>query len=161
MRVTAKTNLAMRTLMFCAVNSGLVVQKAQIARACNASENHLAQIIQTLGHAGFVTTHRGRGGGLELARPAAEISVADIFRTLEAELPFAECYDEARNTCPLIGRCRLRGAFDKALEAFYGALDEISLEDLVCDNVELAEILVLPGALPLTCSVADPHRAAS
>jgi Rrf2 family nitric oxide-sensitive transcriptional repressor len=161
MRVTAKINLAMRTLMFCAVNPDKLVQKAQIAKACNASQNHLAQIIQTLGHAGFVTTHRGRGGGLELARPASEIAIGDIFRALEAQLPFAECYDTVKNTCPLIGHCRLRNAFDKALAAFYGELDQVSLEDLICDNAPLAELLTLPPLLPESCAPKEEAFAAS
>ncbi|MDZ4134641.1 MAG: hypothetical protein U1D06_03475, partial [Paracoccaceae bacterium] len=44
MRLTTRTNLAMRTLMFCAVNDGRIVRKHEVAEACNATENHLIPI---------------------------------------------------------------------------------------------------------------------
>lgn len=131
----------MRALMQCAINDGQTLQKSQIARACNASENHLAQVIQALAHAGFIITTRGRGGGLRLAQPATEISVGQVFRTFEASLPFAECYDPQKNTCPLTGFCRLRLAFDKAVAAFYHELDAITLDELVAGNLPLEELL--------------------
>ena len=39
MRLTVRTNLAMRALMFCAINADRTVRKAEIAAACNSSEN--------------------------------------------------------------------------------------------------------------------------
>ena len=64
MRLTLRSNLAMRTLMHCAVNSGRTVRKTDIARACGASENHLGLVILHLAQAGYVETVRGRNGGL-------------------------------------------------------------------------------------------------
>lgn len=56
MRLTTRTNLAMRVLMFCAVNPEKIVRKHEIADACNASENHLAQVVNTLAQRGFIAT---------------------------------------------------------------------------------------------------------
>ena len=53
MRITKRTNLAIRVLMFCGVNQGRLVTKAEIAERCNTSENHLAQVINQLGQMGF------------------------------------------------------------------------------------------------------------
>ncbi len=92
MRLTVKTNLAMRVLMFCAVNTGRTVRKTEVAEACNASANHLGVIINQLGHGGFLETTRGRGGGIRLSRPPADINVGEVFRVFEAGLPFAECF---------------------------------------------------------------------
>jgi len=143
MRITTKTNIAIRALMFCAVNTGRTVQKAQIACACNASENHLAQVINALAQKGYIHTHRGRSGGMELAREAEEISIGEVFRDLEVGTPFAECFSDTRNTCPLTKCCRLRIALERALSAFYHELDTITLGDLVAGNVPLQAILGL------------------
>ena len=146
MRLTVRTNLAMRTLMFCAVNKGRVVRKHEIAEACNASENHLAQVVNQLGQVGFITTLRGRHGGFSLARPAEEISVGDVFRVFEGSLPFMEC-QTAENTCPLKGVCRLSAHLTRAVEAFYASLDPLMLSELVDCNDGLEAILALdPGA---------------
>ena len=148
MRVTKRTNIAMRILMFCAVNDGRLVTKAEIARACNASENHLAQVINQLAQLGYLHTQRGRNGGLSLGRPATEIRIGDIFRALEAPVPLAECFADVDNTCPLTEACRLRTALTDAANAFYATLDPITLDALVCRNHALLDILNPAAACP-------------
>lgn len=145
MRVTTRTNLAIRALMVCAVNPDRIVRKYEIAEACNSSENHLAQVVNTLSQLGWVETHRGRAGGMRLAMPMHQIGVGAVFRAFETGIPFAECFDPGANTCPLISACRLREALEIALHAFHRALDTITLADLVEDNNELHRILNLTG----------------
>ena len=146
MRLTTRTDLALRALMYCAVNRGATVRKADIAKACNASLNHLGLVINLLAQLGYVRTTRGRNGGLRLARPPGEISVGAVFRSLESDLPFAECFAGEDNTCPLVACCRLSGALSAALEAFYASLDPVTLADLTCGNCELAALLVRDDA---------------
>ncbi|MGB0661602.1 MAG: RrF2 family transcriptional regulator [Mangrovicoccus sp.] len=143
MRLTLRTNIAMRALMFCAVNYGTTVRKAEVARVCNASENHLGHVIVTLAQADYLETTRGRNGGLRLARNPQDIDIGAVIRLLEACVPFAECFDGAENHCPLKCSCRLRGVLGNALEAFYSALDGITLAELIEDNSDLVGILSL------------------
>lgn len=137
----------MRTLMYCAVNSNRLVRKSDIAQACNASENHLAQVVNTLAQHGIITTTRGRSGGICLAQESSQISVGKILRLFEAGLPFAECFAGGANQCPIEPCCRLRGALKTALAAFYGALDAITLDDLVDDNIGLHSLLSMGNSL--------------
>lgn len=153
MRLTIRTNLAMRVLMTCAVNPGTSITKAEIAEKCNASKNHLGQVIRQLAHLGYIRAMRGRNGGMYLARSPEEIRVGAVFRVFEADLPFAECFDKKDNNCPLIESCWLRPALKRAVEAFYASLDKISLADLVEGNTDLENILNLPSnkVLPVMC----------
>lgn len=141
MRMTTRSNLAIRTLMFCAVNDNRIVRKHEAATACNASENHLAQVIHGLAVAGFLTTLRGRAGGLRLARPATQITVGEVVRRFEGGLPFAPCMEPGGSDCPLAGSCRLTCVLTGALEAFYSALDRVTVDDLVRGNTALSGIL--------------------
>lgn len=141
MRLTTRTNLAMRALMYCAVNPGRTVRKHDIAEACKVSENHLAQVVHALGQKGFLATQRGRSGGLRLGRPMGEITVGQVFRALEADVPFTECFAGAQVDCPLRSCCRLRCVLADALNAFYAKLDTITLGDLVADNEPLQDLL--------------------
>ena len=144
MRLTMRTNLAMRTLMFCAVNTGRIVRKQEVAAVCNASENHLAQVIHKLSQAGFITTIRGRTGGLQLRRDAAMIGVGEVVRAFEASVPFTECMEvnpTGAPNCPLIAVCRLKCTFANALAAFYGTLDKVTLADMVDGNTDLSRLL--------------------
>lgn len=143
MRLTTRTNIAMRALMFCAVNEARQVRKSDIAQACNTSENHMAQVINSLAHLGYLTTVRGRAGGVQLACPPEEVSVGRVFRQLESGVPFAECMAGDANTCPLKACCALRDVLCKALGQFYAELDKTSLADLVRGNAPLKKMLEL------------------
>jgi len=144
MRLTTRTNLAMRVLMFCAVHKDQVVKKADIAQACRAKETHIAQVVNLLAQKGYLTTTRGRGGGIELAREAEAINVGEVIRAFESPIAFAECFHGAENTCPLVPACRLKSALSAALGAFYGTLDSLTLEDLVHGNEPLKALLLDP-----------------
>lgn len=141
MRLTTRTNLAMRTLMFCASNPDRIVRKHEVAETCAASENHLAQVIHLLAQKGYLRTIRGRSGGLLLGRGPEEITVGEVFRDFEAVLPFTECFAGHENTCPLAGACRLKCVLADALAAFYAQLDSVTVADLVTGNDDLQSLL--------------------
>ena len=146
MRITKRTNLAMRVLMFCAVNPERIINKAQIAQCCNASENHLGHVVNQLGQFGYLETLRGRRGGVRLARKPSEISIGEVFRRFESDVPVAECFAGDSNTCPLAPACRLREDIRCAVQAFYEHLDGVMLDTLVDENQGLCEMLEQPEA---------------
>ncbi|WP_299351448.1 Rrf2 family transcriptional regulator [uncultured Shimia sp.] len=141
MRITKRTNIAIRVLMFCAAHRDRLVTKSEISEVCKASENHLAQVINQLGQMGVINTQRGRNGGLKLADEPDKIEIGKIFRVMEAPVPVAECFADADSTCPLVEACRLRDALHEAVEAFYKRLDGVTLDFLTCDNPVLMNIL--------------------
>lgn len=146
MRLTMRTNLAMRALMHCAVRAPGHLRTADVALACNASFHHVAQVVNQLESGGYLNTVRGRGGGISLAKRPEDINVGAVFRLFEADLPFAECMDKGRNSCPLCGACRLQGLLCEALQAFYGTLDRYTVKDLVDRNDALVRVFDLGEA---------------
>lgn len=151
MRLTTRTNLAMRTLMVCAVHKDEILRSAEIAQLSNSSPNHVAHVVKTLNAEGYLQALRGRTGGVRLARPAEQISVGAVFRLFEMDIPFAECFDADSNSCPLVASCRLRGYILRALDAFYHELDMVTLQDLVQGNCGLSELLSLHPAQGARC----------
>ena len=149
MRITKRTNIAIRLLMYCAANPGRLVTKSEIAECCNISENHLAQVINQLSQLGYLHTQRGRNGGMSLGREPGDIRMGDIFRHVEGNLPMVECFADTDNSCPLSSACRLKVALSDAAQAFYTSLDDITLDALVCDNHDLMRLLQ-----PVACNVA-------
>ena len=148
MQLTVRSNHAMRLLMFCALAEGRVTPVAEIARACNMSEAHLAKIAQRLAAIGVVETLRGRAGGVRLARPARRINVGEVVRATEFGACLVECLSPESNTCPLVSACRFRGIVGRALEAFLAVLDGYTLADLVAEGDELAALMGLREAEP-------------
>ncbi|MBR9651417.1 RrF2 family transcriptional regulator [Thalassovita aquimarina] len=157
MRLTTRTNLAARVLMACAANPDRLIRTAEIAGICNSSAHHVAVVVQRLHAEGYLSTLRGRSGGLRLARQADQVSIGAVFRLFEADIPFAECFDTENNTCPLTETCRLRGYVQRAVEAFYHELDMVTLEDLVRGNCGLIDLLAMQPEPPARC-IAESAR---
>lgn len=157
MRLTIRTELAMRTLIYCAMNDGRTVRKHEIAMACAASESHLAQVIHVLAQDGYLRTIRGRNGGLKLARCMDSITLGAIVRRMEGHAPLAACFPGGTNNCPLKPGCRLRPALARALEAFFAVLDEMTLRELVKDNGVLLSILT-PNASAVSRAASSPAQ---
>ncbi|WP_336279081.1 iron-responsive transcriptional regulator RirA [Bartonella sp. CB175] len=130
MRLTKQTNYALRMLMYCADNQDSLNRIPEIAKAYAISELFLFKILPPLIEAGFIQTVRGRNGGVKLAKPAAEISVADVVKVTEDNFSMAECFDTAEPECPLINFCSLNTALKKALNAFFDVLSVTSIADL-------------------------------
>lgn len=134
MRTTKRTNLAIRVLLFCALHSERLVTKSEAAQRCNASENHLAQVINQLGRMGFLITHRGRNGGLELARSSESITLGEIFRAMESPDPINESFSDFNTGCSASTQRLLGEAVRAASECFFASLDGKSLAGMIADD---------------------------
>jgi Rrf2 family protein len=87
MRISAKADYAVRAVVELAAAEGDKPVKAE--RVANAQEiplNFLENILGELRHAGIVRSHRGAEGGFRLAKPANEVTVADVIRAVEGPL---------------------------------------------------------------------------
>lgn len=133
MRLTQWTDYSLRVLMYCAATQvrEALPTVAEIALAHGISRSHLTKIVMTLAGQGWLETSRGRGGGLRLLRPAADIRLGEVVRMTEADFQLVECFDTAGNTCRMGGRCRLQSALGQAMEAYLAVLDSVTLADLV------------------------------
>ncbi|GBQ20157.1 Rrf2 family transcriptional regulator [Gluconacetobacter sacchari DSM 12717] len=137
MRLTLHTDYALRTLIYLGIRTDRLVSIREIAQAYGISENHLVKIIHRLGLGGFISTQRGRNGGLRLARPAAEIRIGDVVRYTEEDMGLVACMQSDQpggQDCILARACRLRGVLGEALGSFMGVLDRYTLADMIGDN---------------------------
>ena len=87
MRISAKADYAVRAAVELAAASGEKPVKAErIATAQGIPLNFLENILGELRHAGIVRSHRGPEGGFRLAKPADQVTVADVIRAVEGPL---------------------------------------------------------------------------
>ena len=137
MKLTAYSNYALRSLQLAALRAPELVRVDDVVRVHGLARPHIVKIVHELGQAGLVETRRGRRGGFRLARPAKEIVVGDVIRLTEGPLDLVECFNPERNTCPLIGICRLSRALREATKAFMAVLDDLTLADIASNKSEL------------------------
>lgn len=149
MQLSLHADYSCRVLMYLAVQSeGAKASINDIAEAYGISSNHLVKVVHRLGKLGYVATTRGRGGGLQLAKPAEEISMGKVIRETEPSLVLVECFAAESNTCPVNGTCGLKPWLAKAMRAFIDVLDQVTLADVVARPRKFAEALGIKSQGP-------------
>ena len=129
MQLTQHTDFGLRLLIVLARERGAIALPAFSAQQ-GLSYHHVAKVAQALVQAGFAVSHRGRSGGIALARPADQITVGEVVRALEKGMRLADCA-----TCALRADCALSSVLAEALEAFLGVLDRYTLADVAREGV--------------------------
>ena len=130
MRVSAKADYALRGLLEIAAAPAPPVKRDEIARAQKIPVKFLETILGDLKHAGIVTSQRGSEGGYALARPAEEITVADVMRVIEG--PLASVRDVRPEALEYSGvAAPLRDVFVALRAHMRDVLEAVSLADLV------------------------------
>lgn len=137
MQLSRHSDYALRVLLFLAVRPNERGTLAQIAEYFDISHEHLRKVAHELGKAGFIKTYQGKGGGMELGFPPDKINLGRVVAHLEGRRPLIDC---AAIDCRLAPCCTLSNALNVAQQAFFKALENYSLADLI-SNKEMARSL--------------------
>lgn len=128
MRVSQKADYALRAMLELAMRSAepRPMRSSEIAERAGVPEKFLEAILVELRNAGLVRSRRGPEGGHNLARPAGQVSVAEIRQAIDGPLALA-----GRRAAPgsSIDRA-LRGLWLDVERAIGGVLENVTLEDL-------------------------------
>ena len=131
MRVTKHTDYALRVLIYLGTRNGGRVTTQSMADAFQISTSHLQKVVRALGELGYVALYRGVNGGVELIVDPSEIYVGAVFRALDDQDQWIECFSEETDDCVVSSACGLKGALRSAQEAFYERLDPVSIADVI------------------------------
>ncbi len=113
---------------------GARVSAGQLADETGLPAPTVQKLVSRLSNAGLLRSSRGVGGGLQLARPAAAITLADIVEAVEGPIVLTSCVDEGRHDCNLEDACAVRPHWTGVNEALRGALAQVPLTQLA-ENV--------------------------
>jgi Rrf2 family protein len=122
MRISARTQYALRAMVALAAGDGLM-HAEKIAMEQDIPRRFCDNILLHLRRAGLLVSQRGPDGGYRLARPAHEITLADVIRVTEGVEP------------PLIRFSGAAAPLTEILERLYdhenALLSEVTLADVV------------------------------
>ena len=137
MRISAKEDYALRAALELAIAEGGPLTREQIAQAQEIPTAFLQNILGELRTAGLVDALRGREGGFRLARPAAQITVADVVRAVSGPLatvrgirPPALDYNDSA--------APLREVWVAVRANIRAVLDHVTLADLAANRLPAA-----------------------
>ena len=140
MQLSTRGRYAVMALVDLAARGGCdcrPVTLADIAGAQALSLSYLEQLFCRLRRAGLVASARGPGGGYRLARPATQITLADIVLAVEENLQATRCAAET-GCMPGEGanaRCRTQSLWDELGRHIHLFFAGITLDDVVRDQV--------------------------
>ncbi len=104
------------------------ISAAELAHETGLPVPTVQRLVSKLTAAGLLRSVRGAHGGLQLARPAAAITVADIVEAIEGKIALTSCVDHT--ACDFEAACNMRAHWPLINDALRGALAGISLAQL-------------------------------
>ena len=134
MRVSAKTDYAVRALLELAVGGEGPIKAERLAQAQEIPLKFLENILTDLRHAGIVRAQRGAEGGYWLARDPAEVTLGEVIRAVDG--PLASVRGEAPEDVAYEGAAQnLRVVWVALRASMRSVVDEVTLEDVVNDRL--------------------------
>jgi len=132
MRLNLSTDYAIRILILLGSDQRRLFAVSDIAIAYKIPRSTVMKLVSELVRMGYVESVRGRSGGIRLGRMAPEINLGEVVRRTEESVVLAEC-----PSCVIAAKCRLKGIFAEALQAFWDVLTRYTLADLLENKDEL------------------------
>lgn len=137
MRVTAKADYAVRAAVELAAAGEGPVKGEAIAEAQQIPIRFLENILAELRHAGLVRSQRGAVGGYWLAKPAAQITIADVIRAVEG--PLASVRSESPDELSYSGSAEaLRDVWLALRVKIRSVLEAVTLADVAAGRLPRA-----------------------
>ena len=132
--IRRKTDYALRCLVDMAeAQPGQVVSVHALAQTEDIPEDLLQKIMQALTTAGIVSSQRGRAGGFRLVRLPADISVLEVFETLQGPFALNRCFLGA-DRCRHQDVCWLRSKLTALQEEMIAFFRGVTIADLLHEN---------------------------
>lgn len=131
MRLTSYSDYSLRVLLYLALRPDEISTVQEIADGYDISKNHLMKVVNNLTQTGYVTSIRGRSGGLKLAYKPNEICLGEVVRQTEDDFRIVECFNPETNSCKISSDCKLQKILQEALVSFLTVLDQYTLQDLL------------------------------
>src|SRR3984957_11806995 len=131
--LSSKARYALRAVVELARADGAQITAGDLAERADAPRKFLEAILLELARRGVVVSRRGKLGGYSLARPAAEISFAEVIRVIDGPLAMAPCVSRLQfrkcDDCPDLATCSIREALLRARDATADVLEGYTLAE--------------------------------
>lgn len=131
-RITKLTDYGVVLLTHLAQRAGEGPRGArEMAREVGLPLPTVSKILKALARGGLLDSQRGTKGGYILTRPPEKISVAEIIAALDGPIAITECIATAPGTCDQEPLCSVRANWQMINRTVHGALDKITLSQMI------------------------------
>ena len=148
MRLTTKGRFAVTAMLDLAINEtqgtedNKPVTLAAISERQDISLSYLEQLFSKLRRQGLVKSVRGPGGGYNLAKSYADISVSEIISAVDEQIDATQC--GGNENCKDEGRCMTHDLWTALNTKILEYLDGVTLADMVASQKNGHKINIMP-----------------
>ena len=125
------SDYAFRILIYLAKNQNKLCTVEELANNFQISEHHVKKIVHKLAKTEYITSIKGRNGGISLGMEPKNINLGEFLKITEDNLYIVECFCEESNTCNLNKNCKFKRVIYDALSSFIDEFKNYSLEDIL------------------------------
>lgn len=144
MQLSKQEGYALRVAMELAVSGQASVK--EIAERRGIPAPYLGKIVQSLVRGGVVITNRGPHGGVQLARPAAEITLRQVLEAAQGPIALSRCLSEPHHDCSINGpSCPVRQVTTRLQYIVVNELSRVTVADLAA-TLDAGQARTLPTA---------------
>ena len=129
LRISRLTDYATVILASLAGEPERVQTATALAEHTKIASPTVSKLLKQLQRANLVTSTRGLHGGYQLARPAAQITAADILDALEGPVALTDCA-AGHGNCGIEHSCRVGRVWQRLNQAIRQSLNEVTLAQL-------------------------------
>ncbi|MDX8404546.1 MAG: Rrf2 family transcriptional regulator [Mariprofundus sp.] len=141
MQLTQYTDYSLRVLIYLGLYPDRRCTISEISNAYDINRNHLVKVVHNLSLDGWITTTRGKNGGMVLAFKPEYINIGAVIQGTEPHMNLLECFDTECNTCSISSVCILKHGLYKARKAFMDVLSSYTLADVLIQPDALIALL--------------------
>jgi Rrf2 family protein len=147
LRLSKKADYALIALSYMATpGQRPVVSAREMAERHDLPLELLAKVLQRLVQRGLLTSVQGINGGYRLARPAVELSVAQVVEAIDGPLMLTACHESTVDPCSQYSKCNIRDPLHRIRERITSALVACTIAELAADG---AGAPAAPAAAPV------------
>ena len=125
------TDYSFRILMYLGNNPDKLSTVDELSSILGLSTHHVKKIVYKLSKNNYISSLKGRNGGIKLGMDPKDINLGKLLEITEDNLDILECFSIENNTCSLNNCCKLKPNINDALESFKLELSKYTLDDIL------------------------------
>ena len=130
MHLSKFTDYSFRILIYLGNNQNKLFTVDELSKILNLSTHHIKKIIYKLAKNGYISSSKGRNGGIKLELDPKSINLGKLLEITEDNLNILECFS-TNNTCGFNNNCKLKPVINNALNSFVCEFYKYTLEDIL------------------------------
>lgn len=125
------TDYSFRILMYLGNHPNKLSTVDELSSILGLSTHHTKKIVYKLSKNNYISSSKGRNGGIKLGMNPKDINLGELIKITEDNLNVLECFSLENNTCSLNNSCKLKPIINDALDSFILKLSNYTLEDIL------------------------------